>query len=68
MHSRTTRKVKAMLVLLTVGKKLMSNPNFYATMVALIWASIHFRYICKSIRHIKFGITIDVIIPEITAC
>uniref|UniRef100_A0A6M2EN62 Auxin efflux carrier component n=1 Tax=Populus davidiana TaxID=266767 RepID=A0A6M2EN62_9ROSI len=43
-QSRTTRKGKAMLILLTVGKKLISNPNFYATMVALIWASIHFRW------------------------
>ncbi|KAG5226879.1 auxin efflux carrier component [Salix suchowensis] len=27
-QSRTTRKVKAMLILWTVGRKLMSNPNF----------------------------------------
>lgn len=60
MQSRTPRKVKAMLILWTVGRKLMSNPNFHATMVALVWASIHFRYI----RHIKFGITINVIILE----
>ncbi|CAK7323058.1 unnamed protein product [Dovyalis caffra] len=61
-QSRRTRKVKAMLVLLTVGRKLMRNPNFHATLVALIWASVHFRWglklpdiVDKSIRILSTG-------------
>ncbi|KAL3567933.1 hypothetical protein D5086_030584 [Populus alba] len=57
-QSRTTRKGKAMLILLTVGKKLMSNPNFYATMVALVWASIHFRWGVKLPDIVDKSITI----------
>ncbi|KAI5591832.1 hypothetical protein POPTR_004G124200v4 [Populus trichocarpa] len=59
---RRTRKVKAMVILLTVGRKLMSNPNFYATLVALIWASIHSRWgvnlpdiVDKSVRILSTG-------------
>ncbi|KAJ6926858.1 PIN13 [Populus alba x Populus x berolinensis] len=59
---RRTRKVKAMVILLTVVRKLMSNPNFYATLVALIWASIHSRWrvnlpdiVDKSVRILSTG-------------
>ncbi|KAI4347622.1 hypothetical protein L6164_008420 [Bauhinia variegata] len=38
------RKMKILFILSTVGKKLLSNPNTYATVIALIWASIHFRW------------------------
>ncbi|KAJ4835590.1 hypothetical protein Tsubulata_008879 [Turnera subulata] len=41
---RITRKIKTMRILLTVGKKLIGNPNFHATLVGLIWASIRFRW------------------------
>lgn len=40
---RTDRKMKILLILMTVGKKLLRNPNTYATFIGLIWASIHFR-------------------------
>ncbi|GAV85953.1 Mem_trans domain-containing protein, partial [Cephalotus follicularis] len=43
-QTRSTRKVKTKLILLTVGRKLMSNPNTHATLAALIWASIQFRW------------------------
>ncbi|KAJ9135184.1 hypothetical protein P3X46_032393 [Hevea brasiliensis] len=43
-HTRTTRRVKTMLILLTVGRKLLRNPNFHATLLGLIWASIRFRW------------------------
>jgi len=41
--SRTTRKVKTMSILLNVGKKLIRNPNTHATLIGLIWGSIHFK-------------------------
>ncbi|OMO77452.1 Auxin efflux carrier [Corchorus olitorius] len=43
-QSRAVHKSKAMLIFLTVGKKLMANPNTHATILGLIWASIHFRW------------------------
>ncbi|XVE68065.1 hypothetical protein DITRI_Ditri09bG0039100 [Diplodiscus trichospermus] len=46
-HSRSPRKSKGMLIFLTVGKKLMANPNTHATLLGLIWASIHFRWNLK---------------------
>lgn len=36
------------LVLLTVGKKLISNPNTHACLAGLIWALIKFRYTYES--------------------
>ncbi|WCJ20813.1 Auxin efflux carrier family protein [Euphorbia peplus] len=45
-HTRRTR-VKTVLVLMTVGKKLLRNPNFHATLLGLIWASIRFRWNIK---------------------
>ncbi|CAL0321758.1 unnamed protein product [Lupinus luteus] len=41
---RTERKVKILVIVMTVGKKLMRNPNTYATLIGLIWATIHFRW------------------------
>ncbi|XP_028806441.1 auxin efflux carrier component 8 [Neltuma alba] len=42
---RTRRKKrKILLVLSTVGKKLITNPNTYGTLTGLIWAAIHFRW------------------------
>ncbi|GAV69804.1 Mem_trans domain-containing protein [Cephalotus follicularis] len=43
-QTRSTRKVKTKLILLTVGRKLISNPNTHATLAGLIWASIQFRW------------------------
>ena len=43
LRTRTTNKIKTMLILLTVGKKLIRNPNTHATFLGLIWASIHFK-------------------------
>lgn len=37
------RKVKTLLILLTVGRKLIINPNTHATVIGLIWAAIRFR-------------------------
>ncbi|XP_022751911.1 auxin efflux carrier component 8-like isoform X1 [Durio zibethinus] len=45
-HTRP-RKSKTMLIFLTVGKKLMANPNTHATLLGLIWASIRFRWNIK---------------------
>ncbi|XP_059645120.1 probable auxin efflux carrier component 8 [Cornus florida] len=42
--NRTATKRKIILILLTVGRKLISNPNTHATMLGLIWASIHYRW------------------------
>ncbi|CAN0889087.1 Auxin efflux carrier component 8 [Linum grandiflorum] len=38
------REVKTVRILIVVGKKLMRNPNFYATLIGFIWACIHFRW------------------------
>lgn len=40
---RTERKMRILVILMKVGKKLIMNPNTYATFIGLIWASIHFR-------------------------
>ncbi|XP_058187984.1 auxin efflux carrier component 8 isoform X2 [Rhododendron vialii] len=40
----TPKRTKFMPVLLTVGKKLITNPNTHATVLGLIWATIHFRW------------------------
>ncbi|XVF16556.1 hypothetical protein REPUB_Repub10bG0042100 [Reevesia pubescens] len=48
-HTRA-RKSKAFFIFLTVGKKLMANPNTNATLLGLIWASIQFRLASGSIR------------------
>ncbi|KAI3417148.1 uncharacterized protein J3R85_014620 [Psidium guajava] len=41
---RNGRKYETLLIFLKVGKNLMRNPNTYATLVGVIWASIHFRW------------------------
>ncbi|KAL3526491.1 hypothetical protein ACH5RR_011147 [Cinchona calisaya] len=38
------KKSKIRLVLLTVGRKFISNPNTHGTLAGLIWACIHFRW------------------------
>ncbi|KAG8637908.1 hypothetical protein MANES_15G179560v8 [Manihot esculenta] len=43
-ETHATKRVKTMLILFTVGRKLVRNPNFHATLLGLIWASIHFRW------------------------
>lgn len=40
-RSRTPKKIKS--ILLTVGRKLIANPNTHATLLGLIWASIHYK-------------------------
>ncbi|XAR51773.1 hypothetical protein NMG60_11006505 [Bertholletia excelsa] len=40
----TPRKTKFIIILSTVGKNLILNPNTHATVLGLIWASIHFRW------------------------
>ncbi|CAL9014478.1 unnamed protein product [Prunus brigantina] len=41
-RSRTPKKIKS--ILLTVGRKLIANPNTHATLLGLIWASIHYKW------------------------
>ncbi|TKY65216.1 putative auxin efflux carrier component 5 [Spatholobus suberectus] len=41
---RTKRKMKVLPVLVTVGRKLIRNPNTYATLMGFIWSSIQFRW------------------------
>lgn len=40
-RANNTKKIKS--ILLTVGRKLITNPNTHATFLGLIWASIHYR-------------------------
>ncbi|KAJ8775169.1 hypothetical protein K2173_020173 [Erythroxylum novogranatense] len=51
-------KFSTLLILLTVGRKLVGNPNFHATLVGLIWASIHFRWGVKMPEIVDKSITI----------
>ncbi|KAF8013003.1 hypothetical protein BT93_I0998 [Corymbia citriodora subsp. variegata] len=44
LKSRNGRKYETLLILLKVGKNLLGNPNTYATVIGVIWASIHFRW------------------------
>ncbi|CAJ1828113.1 unnamed protein product [Sphenostylis stenocarpa] len=41
---RTKGKLKVLPILATVGKKLIKNPNTYATLMGFIWSSIQFRW------------------------
>ncbi|KAL2330028.1 hypothetical protein Fmac_017609 [Flemingia macrophylla] len=41
---RTKSKMKVLAILVTVGKKLIRNPNTYATLMGFIWSSIQFRW------------------------
>ncbi|MED6217694.1 May act as a component of the auxin efflux carrier [Stylosanthes scabra] len=41
---RTRRKMKILLILITVWKKLIRNPNTFATLIGLIWSTIQFRW------------------------
>ncbi|GAU35289.1 hypothetical protein TSUD_274910 [Trifolium subterraneum] len=43
-ETRPERKMRILIILMKVGKKLIMNPNTYATFIGLIWASIHFRW------------------------
>jgi auxin efflux carrier family len=43
-ETRPERKMRILIILMKVGKKLIMNPNTYATFIGLIWSSIHFRY------------------------
>ncbi|EXB30111.1 Putative auxin efflux carrier component 5 [Morus notabilis] len=43
-RSSSPRKIKTMLILLTVGRKLIGNPNTHATIIGLVWACIKFRW------------------------
>lgn len=43
-ETRPERKTRILIILMKVGKKLIMNPNTYATFIGLIWASIHFRW------------------------
>ncbi|KAL5582383.1 hypothetical protein UlMin_014825 [Ulmus minor] len=63
-ESRATapRKTKTLFILLTVGRKLMGNPNTHATVIGLTWACIKFRWkvklpevIYKSIKILSDG-------------
>ncbi|WJX70471.1 May act as a component of the auxin efflux carrier, variant 2 [Trifolium repens] len=43
-ETRPERKMRILIILMKVGKKLIMNPNTYATFIGLIWSSIHFRW------------------------
>nr|DAD31164.1 TPA_asm: hypothetical protein HUJ06_010015 [Nelumbo nucifera] len=45
--ARTLRKMNTKLILMTVGRKLVRNPNTHATLIGLIWAVISFRWRVK---------------------
>ncbi|XP_057440392.1 auxin efflux carrier component 8-like [Lotus japonicus] len=40
----TKRRVKILPILVTVGKKLIRNPNTFATLIGFIWSCIQFRW------------------------
>ncbi|KAE8705027.1 putative auxin efflux carrier component 5 [Hibiscus syriacus] len=51
-------KSKTVLIFLTVGKKLLANPNTHAALLGLIWASIRFRLKVKFPAIVEDSITI----------
>ncbi|GER35800.1 auxin efflux carrier protein, partial [Striga asiatica] len=60
-HGGTTKsetKKKITSVLSTVAKKLMKNPNTYATLAGLIWATIHFRFAVKLPKVVENSISL----------
>lgn len=66
-RSSSPRKIKTMLILLTVGRKLIGNPNTHATIIGLVWACIKFRLANKKqvkIFRIMFLINNDVFIKK----
>nr|AXX82999.1 auxin polar transport protein [Betula pendula] len=58
LRTRTTKKIKTMLILLTVGKKLIRNPNTHATFLGLIWASIRYKWGVKMPEIVERSISI----------
>lgn len=56
--SRTPRRKQIIIILLTVGKKLLLNPNFHATIAGLAWASISFGCNVKLPKVVENSITI----------
>jgi auxin efflux carrier family protein len=40
----SARCCRAICFLVAVGRKLVTNPNMYASLIGLIWALISFRY------------------------
>ncbi|KAG8384734.1 hypothetical protein BUALT_Bualt04G0149000 [Buddleja alternifolia] len=57
-RTKTQRKGIIKIILLTVGKKLIRNPNTYASLAGLIWASIHFRWAVKLPKVIEDSVSI----------
>ncbi|XP_022934411.1 auxin efflux carrier component 8-like [Cucurbita pepo subsp. pepo] len=57
-RDRSRRSLKTRTILLTVARKLISNPNTHATILGLIWASIRFRWGVKLPEVIDRSITI----------
>ncbi|XP_027187533.1 auxin efflux carrier component 8-like isoform X2 [Cicer arietinum] len=57
-ETRSQRKMRILIILMKVGKKLIMNPNTYATFIGLIWASIHFRWGVDMPDVVKQSITI----------
>ncbi|KAK4488462.1 hypothetical protein RD792_004226 [Penstemon davidsonii] len=55
---KNQRKRSMKVILLTVGKKLIRNPNTHASLAGLIWAIIHFRWEVKLPNVIEKSISI----------
>ncbi|KAL7613101.1 hypothetical protein Lser_V15G07701 [Lactuca serriola] len=56
--SRTPKRRRLIIILLTVGKKLLMNPNFHATVAGIAWASISFGCNVKLPKVVENSITI----------
>ncbi|KAH6830282.1 Auxin efflux carrier family protein [Perilla frutescens var. hirtella] len=52
------KKRNIKIILSTVGKKLIRNPNTYATFVGITWACIHFRWAVKLPKIIEDSVTL----------
>ncbi|KAI3474817.1 hypothetical protein Pfo_030128 [Paulownia fortunei] len=55
---KNQRKRNIRIILSTVGKKLIRNPNTHATLAGLIWASIHFRWAVKLPKVIEDSVSL----------
>lgn len=52
------KKRNIKIILSTVGKKLIRNPNTYATFIGITWACIHFRWKVKLPKVIEDSVTL----------
>ncbi|XP_073279854.1 auxin efflux carrier component 8-like [Primulina huaijiensis] len=57
-RTKNHRNIKIRIILSTVGKKLIRNPNTHATLAGITWASIHYRWGAKLPKVVENSVTL----------